>query len=52
MITLVLYFGDERWGKNRSLYDAVDVPERLKPYVSDYRINVFEIPFLTDFAPM
>ncbi|MBQ9279200.1 MAG: hypothetical protein IJ224_11280, partial [Lachnospiraceae bacterium] len=25
-----------------------DIPEYLKPYVSDYKINVFEIAYLTD----
>ena len=43
VITLVLYFGDKPWGTNRSLHDAVRISERLKPYVSDYRINIFEI---------
>ena len=47
VITLVLYFGDKSWGKNRSLHDAVRIPEGLKPYVSDYRINVFEIANLS-----
>ena len=49
VITIILYFGsDRRWGKNKSLYDLIDVPEELKPYVNDYRINVFDIAFLTD----
>ena len=47
VITLVLYFGRKRW-KNRSLCQAMEVPEILKPYVSDYKINVFEIAHLTD----
>lgn len=46
VITLVLYFGDAPWGKNRTVYDVVDVSDRFKPYVSDYRINLFEIAFL------
>jgi hypothetical protein len=46
VITLVLYFGDEPWGKNRTLYDAIDVPEMFRPFVSDYKINVFEIAHL------
>lgn len=43
VLTMILYFGDKPWGKNRSLYDAVSVPEELQPFISDYRINVFEI---------
>ena len=47
VITLVLYFGERRWQKRR-LYDCLEIPEALKPFVSDYRINVFEVAFLTD----
>ena len=43
VITLVLYFGKEPWGRNRSLYDVMDIPKGLESCVSDYRINVFEI---------
>ena len=50
VITLVLYFGDRPWGKNRTLYDVVKVPEELKPYVKDYGINVFEISHLPEEA--
>ena len=50
VITLVLYFGNEPWGKNRSLYDAIEIPEEFKPFVSDYKINVFEIARLPEDA--
>ena len=47
VITLVLYVGYERnWKYSNSLLDLLEVDENLKPYVSDYRINVFEIAFL------
>ena len=48
VITLVLYFGDEPWGKNRTLYDVIDIPEAFRPFVSDYKINVFEISHLPE----
>ena len=55
VITLVLYFGFEhRWRKAKSLHERLwsddrrTVDERLKPYISDYRINVFEIAYLDD----
>ena len=48
VVTLVLYFGDDRWGENRSLYDVIDIPEILQPFVSNYRINVFEIAHLEE----
>ncbi len=47
VITLVLYFGERRW-KNCALSDCVTVPEALIPYFSDYRVNIFEIAYLTD----
>ena len=50
VITLVLYFGDKPWGRNRTLYDAISVPEKFRPFVSDYRINVFEIAHLPEEA--
>ncbi|MBR5311383.1 MAG: Rpn family recombination-promoting nuclease/putative transposase [Clostridia bacterium] len=47
VVTLVLYFGTDRhWDKARSLYEALDIPEEFKPYVQDYRINLFEIAYL------
>lgn len=48
VITLILYFGKTHWRKNRTLYEIVDVPEELKPFVNDYKINVMEVSFLTD----
>ena len=50
VITLVLYFGNEPWGKNRSLYDVIDIPNEFRPFVSDYKINVFEIARLPEEA--
>jgi hypothetical protein len=46
VITLVLYFGTKRWEKAKSLYEALDIPEKFKKYVNDYKINLFEIAFL------
>ena len=50
VISLILYFGDKPWGKSRSLYDAVEVPEEFRPFVNDYKINVFEIAHLPEEA--
>ncbi len=49
VVTLVLYFGYEHhWKKHRHLLDSINVPEELMPFVSDYKINVFEIAWLSD----
>ena len=46
--TLVLYFGtEEKCAKAKHLYDCFEVPEKLKPFVNDYKINVFNIAFLS-----
>lgn len=43
VITLILYFGDGEWNKPKNLLGCLNVPEKLKPFVSDYKINLFEI---------
>ena len=49
VITIVLYFGyEQRWTAAKSLYEAVRVPDELKPFVTDTKINVFEVAWLTD----
>lgn len=49
VISLVLYFGTKRhWKKNRCLKDVIIVPDELDKYVSDYKINVFELAWLSD----
>ena len=47
VVTIVLYFGQKRWIKGRSLYDILDITDEWKTYVSDYKINIFEIAYLT-----
>lgn len=51
VVTLVLYFGYEKhWDKARTLYEALgaNLDGGLKPFVNDYRMNLFEIAWLTD----
>lgn len=51
VVTLVLYFGYEKhWDKATTLHESLGdkLLLELKPYVSDYHINVFEIAWLTD----
>lgn len=47
VITLVLYFGVTHWNHGKSIYEVLDIPEELKAFVSDYKINVIEVAFLT-----
>ena len=46
VITIILYFGTKRWNAPRTLHERISIPEALKPYVSDYHINIFEIVFI------
>lgn len=48
VVSLVLYFGQTHWVKNRTLKETVSIPEGLEPFINDYRINLFEISFLSD----
>ena len=48
VVTLVLYFGTKHWDKPKTLYETFSIPDELKPYVNDYRINLFEIAYLSD----
>lgn len=49
VITLVLYFGTDAWNAPQNLYGCLgNVPEELEKYLNDYKINLFEIAFLSD----
>ena len=47
VISLVLYLGfEQKWLYPQNLLGIIDVDEKLKPYVNDYKINLFEIAYL------
>ena len=49
MVILVLYFGYRKhWKVPRTLYECLTIPEEIKPYVNDYRMNLYEIAYLSD----
>lgn len=48
VITLILYFGVKKWTAPQKLTECFNIPEELKPFVSDYKINVFNIAWLDD----
>lgn len=49
VITLVLYFGTEsKWTKPVSLKESLEIDNRLEKFVSDYKINVFNLAWLTE----
>ena len=50
VVSLVLYFGTKHWNKAKTLHEALGdrLDQELAQYVNDYRINLFEISFLTE----
>ena len=45
-ITIVLYYGEQRWDGSKELHgllDFTDIPEKLRRYINNYYIFVFEI---------
>ncbi len=49
VVTLVLYFGfRERWSEPVNLHSCIQIPEELKLFVNDYKMNLFELAFLPD----
>ena len=48
VVTLVLYFGHKQpWNGPLSLKERLNVPKEFEPYVNDYKINLFQIAYLT-----
>lgn len=48
VVTLVLYFGYKKhWDQPFTLHECLNIPDEFRPFVSDYRINIFEIAYLS-----
>lgn len=49
VVTIALSFDyKKRWKKPLHLIDCFDhIPRELRPYVNDYRVHLFEVPFMT-----
>lgn len=46
VMTLVVYYGSEKWDGAKSLYDMIDfgdLDSEFKEYITDYKINLLEI---------
>lgn len=50
VVSIVLYFGKSKWKKPTTILECLgdNIPKELKPYVSDYKINVFNIAWLDE----
>ena len=48
VVTLVLYFGHKKhWDQPLRLKERLDIPPEFEPYVNDYKVNLFEVAYLT-----
>lgn len=43
VISIVLYFGKNEWKKPLSLKELLNISKEFEPYVSDYKIHVFNV---------
>ncbi|MBR4981279.1 MAG: Rpn family recombination-promoting nuclease/putative transposase [Lachnospiraceae bacterium] len=51
IITLVLYVGkDKMWDGSRSLYELLEMDEEIKPFVNDFKLNLFDYHDYKDFS--
>ncbi len=51
VIPLVLYLGNEKpWDGARHLHDLLKLDDRLKPFVNDYKINLYDYHNEKDFS--
>lgn len=48
VITRVLYFGNEPWNEACSIREAIDAPEVFKKETADYKIQVIDVPRLSE----
>ena len=51
VITIVIYYGtDEKWNGAKCLYDMLEINKELEPFVSNYRLNLFDYHNCEDFS--
>ena len=48
VVSIVLYFGRDKWNGSKAIKEVLTIPDELEPWVCDYHINVFEMSWLTD----
>lgn len=49
VIPLVIYLGKDKWDAAVTLYELLDIDDNLKPFVNDYRLNLYDYHEETDF---
>ena len=47
VITFVLNFSMQKWAANKTILECLNIDDSLRPFVSDYRINVVDVAYLS-----
>lgn len=42
VITIVVYYGEQAWDGAKNLHEMLDISEKMKPYVNDYKMYLIE----------
>lgn len=50
VITLVLYLGKEIWDGAKTLYEILEIDEELKPFVTNFKLNIFDYHDFKEFS--
>lgn len=51
IITIVIYYGtDEKWDGAVCLYDMLNIDKELEPYITNYKLNLFDYHECEDFS--
>lgn len=50
VVPLVIYLGKNKWDAARTLYELIDIEDILKPFINNYRLNLYDYHNETDFS--
>ena len=50
VVPLVIYLGKEQWDAASTLYELIDIDDIWKPFINDYRLNLYDYHNETDFT--
>lgn len=50
VVPLVIYLGKEQWDAASTLYELTDIEDILKPFINNYRLNLYDYHNETDFT--
>lgn len=42
VITVVVYYGEKAWDASTTLHGMLDIPDKIKPFVNDYKVLLVE----------